>query len=151
MNTEVQYAAAVRPRRARPGVEGGFTLVELLVVIGIIAVLVSILLPSLAGARRAAQATVCSSNLRTILQGMQMYASENHNYFPGGPGSSGRFLFANDWSTNHDFSQVNCPDMIDVFDWASPIAHYLNIPFDSGPSTSSRVARFETLRLRQRL
>ena len=54
-----------------------FTLVELLVVIGIIAVLISVLLPTLAGARRAAETAQCLSNLRQIGQGMAMYTSEH--------------------------------------------------------------------------
>lgn len=133
---------ANRPFKGR----GGFTLVELLVVIGIIALLISILLPALNKARRAAQAVACASNIRNILSGMQMYALENKNYFPGGPGSSARFLFTSTWSTNSTYSDFNCPDIIDVFDWASPIAHYLNIKYDAGPSTASRLSRFETLR-----
>jgi type II secretory pathway pseudopilin PulG len=58
-----------------------FTLVELLVVIGIIAIMLSILLPTLAGARQRAQSVACLSNLRQIGQSAIIYATENKGYF----------------------------------------------------------------------
>ena len=60
-----------------------FTLVELLVVIGIIAVLIGILLPSLAKARRSAYVTACLSNEKQILYAVLMYANEHKGYLPG--------------------------------------------------------------------
>lgn len=65
---------------------GGFTLVELLVVIGIIALLISLLLPTLTRARERAKATVCMSNMRGIGQQLLIYAQNNNGWlFPVGP------------------------------------------------------------------
>src|SRR5215216_1487312 len=65
-------------------VRRGFTLVELLVVIGIIAVLIGLLLPALGKAREQANALQCQSNLRTIGQGLRLYASLNRDSLPFG-------------------------------------------------------------------
>jgi prepilin-type N-terminal cleavage/methylation domain-containing protein len=70
-------------RRRRIGIPLGFTLVELLVVIGIIAVLVAMLLPALNKVRAASKVTKCLSNLRQIHQGIMMFADEHKGYAPG--------------------------------------------------------------------
>ncbi|MCK4794838.1 MAG: type II secretion system protein [Desulfobacteraceae bacterium] len=61
--------------------QGGFTLVELLVVIAIIVLLMSILMPSLARARKQAQGVVCQQNLHVWGIAFQLFADEHDGYF----------------------------------------------------------------------
>ncbi len=63
-----------------PGRDRGFTLVELLVVIGIIALLIGILLPSLNRARQAARQTICLTNLRQLGQAYSMYVANSKGH-----------------------------------------------------------------------
>jgi len=68
-------------RRCRPQ-SHGFTLIELLVVVAIIALLISILLPSLQRAREQAKRTVCASNLGAMGRASITYSEANQGYFP---------------------------------------------------------------------
>jgi prepilin-type N-terminal cleavage/methylation domain-containing protein len=72
----------MRHKSERYGRRGGFTLVELLVVIGIIALLISILLPVLGRARDQANRVACLSNIRQIGMGFRMYAGDNKDWCP---------------------------------------------------------------------
>jgi len=65
-----------------------FTLVELLVVIGIVALLISILLPALNKARGAANTVACAANLRSIGQGLVLYQQSNNGYYPMATGKT---------------------------------------------------------------
>jgi len=67
---------------AKAAKRAAFTLVELLIVVGIIAVLIAILLPVLSRARGAAYRTVCLSNIRQLGTGVFMYCHENKGWFP---------------------------------------------------------------------
>ena len=75
----------------------GFTLVELLVVISIIALLISLLLPSLRKAREMAKSTVCLSNMRQMGLSLTTYAFENDDYIPAASCGSANSPEENYW------------------------------------------------------
>jgi type II secretory pathway pseudopilin PulG len=107
----VSSQRACSPRQSA----SAFTLVELLVVIGIIALLISILLPALRAAREAGNRASCLSNLRQIHQGLQMYANQYKDevtlsYSSGGGAGNGVASGANYWLTRTASAAAKDPD-----------------------------------------
>lgn len=68
--------------RTRSSIENRFTLIELLVVIAIIAILAALLLPALKAAKNQANSILCTSNLKQWGVAMDMYVSDNLDYYP---------------------------------------------------------------------
>jgi prepilin-type processing-associated H-X9-DG protein/prepilin-type N-terminal cleavage/methylation domain-containing protein len=118
----------------------GFTLVELLVVIGIIAVLIAILLPTLSSARRAAATMACLSNARQLATATMMFANEHHGYIQ--PCSD------NGWVGNSDplkrnFAYRDNGGVDFIQDWASALLKYMgdrsSTDFQKAPPGKSKV------------
>ena len=132
------------PACARPA--RGFTLVELLVVIGIIALLIGILMPALSAARRQAATVNCAANLRTIGQGLVMYINETKHY-PGHATQRG-IIFAV-WPTriraylNNNHGVFRCPTQdAEEFGWPE---NNVTPPVATNPDTGFGYKLGETL------
>jgi len=103
--------------RSKPG----FTLVELLVVISIIALLISILLPSLKAAREQAKTIKCQANTAGICKAAATYQTEEREWLPGSPGTTGSALLGLSPRPTGDHEEINVPP-VQVWDYAGPLA-----------------------------
>jgi prepilin-type N-terminal cleavage/methylation domain-containing protein/prepilin-type processing-associated H-X9-DG protein len=142
-------------RRSKVFTPKAFTLVELLVVIGIIAILVGLLLPALNGARRAAKTIQCEANLRAIGQAMTMYAVQNQNYILGAPCNTG-----GGWVVAFQPGNPGFPSsyqnsywpvaMNQLWDWETPVLNVMGvgIPYDSNadPDRYNDYARWDRIK-----
>lgn len=113
-----------RPRRSH----GAFTLIELLVVVAIIALLISILLPSLANARESARAAKCGVILRGFGTGLTTYSSEENGWIPGANTSGLRTRFA---AIDGDVEALRHPETpVQIYDWMTSVIKYnTELPF----------------------
>jgi Tfp pilus assembly protein PilE len=78
------------------------TLVELLVVIGIITVLLGILVPSLGKVRQIARRTMCKAQLHSVAQAFRMYLDDNRNTMPPAASMPWKFSSAQPWEVKRD-------------------------------------------------
>lgn len=150
MERQRDIARATRSARHRTA----FTLVELLVVIGIIALLISILLPALNKARAAAATVACLSNLRVIGQAMVMYTTEQKGFLPGSGVTSGRHFWKPGTLNNDNANRVYGPDgsnlpagPIAPLDYIGPLARIMRLPIPDSPKASDRYKAYREMKV----
>jgi len=146
----------------------GFTLMELLVVIAVIAVLIAICVPALRAARDSARAVKCGANIRQLLVGMRLYENENGRFPPSfvtamfaaqppggfaGKASSDKpgrwwFNYMTDFTQEHptDMAVLWCPSRsVDVFEFKTDVLcgnYGVNLSICKNPYGSSPNAAF---------
>jgi type II secretory pathway pseudopilin PulG len=108
-----------------------FTLVELLVVVGIIAILIAILLPALSAARRQAATIKCAAALKDIGNATLMYVQDNKGYLPASSVQYSNYVIGNITFNAPGSTDVQGVSINDVARWSNLIAKYV-MKSDSG-------------------
>lgn len=108
--------------------ERGFTLIEMMIVVAIIAILVAVLVPNFIRARAQAQTAACESNLKSIATAIELYQTDHNQY----PTASAVSITATDANLSTYLKQV-------PVDPANPTGHYIYTvtPASSTASSSS--------------
>lgn len=109
-----------------------FTLIELLVVIGIIAILISLLLPALNGARESARRIKCLSNQRQIYVAANVFATDYNDTLPPGTNWNGPSIYINrniPWALSNGLRQSG------TFEWSVTfLEKYLRVDLQAAPN-----------------
>ena len=128
----------------------GFTLLELLVVIGVIAILAALLLPVLNRGKAAAQGAQCTSNLRQLIDAWQMYSHDSNDQLPcNADGQDGKGVFTN-WVAGTMSRPVDATNTSLLIDRGqSAFAEYISAPgVYKCPGDKSRFVRSMSMNCR---
>jgi len=112
---------------------GGFTLLELLVVLGVIAVLIAIQLPALAAGKSQSKIAVCASHVRQLALSCQLYANDNGNRLPVLSGFGSNWPW--DLPVNVANALLNCGAQTNTFYCPGTAPRFTDIQNWSGPSS----------------
>lgn len=128
---------------------GGFTLLEVLVALGIVAVLAVLLLPSAGGVVKSAREAACIANLSSIHKGLTSYLEDNGRVWPQGPSPADENEWGKFWLltlSNYDVPPKTwqCPSILASLgqrksaDSQIPALHYMPTRFDATPGICDR-------------